>query len=160
MHEAQRAQTKNICATQYACCFDLANRSMADSKVGISKAISYATKALGYSELRPNQELAGKHFLRGHSAFVSLPTGSGKSLCYCLLPKAFDFLWQRIESTQSIVVVVSPRSCPQISEAYAMRRGTSGRDYALKSCLQLPVLRSEVAQRMQNTQPDAKTGQS
>ena len=133
---------------------------MADSEVGISKAISYATKALGYSELRPNQELVGKHFLRGHNAFVSLPTGSGKSLCYCLLPKAFDFLWQRIESTQSIVVVVSPRSCPQISEAYAVRRGTSDRDDALKSCHRLPVLQSEAAQRMQNTETDAKTGQS
>ena len=77
----------------YACCFDLANRSMGDSEVRISKAISYATKALGYSELRPNQELAVKHFLRGHDVFVPLPTGSGKSLCYCLLPKAFDFLW-------------------------------------------------------------------
>ena len=103
-HAAQRAQTKNVCATLYAsaCCFDLANRFMADSEVGISKTISYATKALGYSELRPNQELAVKHFLRGHDVFVPLPTGSGKSLCYCVLPKAFDFLWQRIESTQSI----------------------------------------------------------
>ena len=92
-------------------------RSVADSEVRIGKAISYATKALGYSELRLNRELAVNHFLRGHGVFVSLPTGSGKSLCYCLLPKTFDFLWQRIESTQSIVVVVSPPSCPQISEA-------------------------------------------
>ena len=129
---------------------------MADSEVRISKAICYATKALGYSELRPNQELAVKHFLRGHDVFVSLPTGSGKSLCYCLLPKAFDFLWQRIESTQSIVVVVSHRSCPQISEAYVVRRGTSGRDDALKSCLRLPVLRSEAAQKMQNTETDGR----
>ena len=127
---------------------------MADSEVRISKAISYATKALG-----PNQELAVKHFLRSHDIFVSLPTGSGKSLCYCLLPKAFDFLWQRIESTQSIVVVVSPRSCPQISEAYVVRRGTSSRDDVLKSCLRLPDLRSEAAQRMQNTETDAITGQ-
>ena len=133
---------------------------MADSEVGISKAISYATKALGYSELRPNQELAVKHFLRGHDVFVPLPTGSGKSLCYCVLPKAFDFLWQRIESTQSVVVVVSPQSCPQISEVYAVRRGTSDRDDALKSCLRLPVLRSEAAQRMQTTETDAITGQS
>ena len=131
---------------------------MADFEVRISKAISYAAKAL-YSELRPNQELVVKHFLRGPDIFVSLRTGSGKSLCYCLLPKAFDFLWQRIESTQSIVVVGSPPSCSQISEAYVVRSGTSGRDDALKSCLRLPVLRSEAAQRMQNTGTDAITRQ-
>ena len=39
------------------------------------------------------------------------------------------------------------------------RRGTSGRNDALKSCLRFPVLRSEVAQRMQNTETDAITGQ-
>ena len=94
---------------------------MADSEVRISKAISYATKALGYSELRPNQELAVKHFLRGHDVFVSLPTGSGKSLCYCLLPKAFDFLWQRIESNQSILVVVSPLIALMQDQVRAMR---------------------------------------
>ena len=132
---------------------------MADYEVRISKAISYATRGLGYSELRPNQELAVKHFLRGLDVFVSLPIGSGKSLCYCLLPKAFDFLWQRIESTQSMFVVVSPPSCPQFSEAYVVRRGTSGRDDALKSCFWLPVLRSEAVQRMQNTEIDAITGQ-
>ena len=94
--------------------FDLTSRStvdsMADSEVRISMAISYATKALRYSELRPKQDLAVKHFLCGHDVFVLLPTQSGKSLCYCLLPKAFDFLWQRIESTQSIVVVVTGES--------------------------------------------------
>ena len=126
----------------------------------ISKAISYATKVFGYSELRPNQELAVKHFLCSHNVFgiAGLPTGSGKSLCHCLLPKAFYFLWQRIESTQSIVVVVSSRSCPQISEAYVVSRGKTGRDDALKSCLRLPVLRSEAAQRMQNTETDAIIG--
>ena len=48
---------------QKCMCTYIANRSMAVSEVRISKAISYATKALGYSELRPNQELAVKHFL-------------------------------------------------------------------------------------------------
>ena len=38
-----------------------------------------------------------------------------------------------------------------------MRRGTSGRDDALKRCLRLPVLQSEAAQRMQNTETDAIT---
>ena len=78
-------------------------------------------KAVGYSKLRPNQELAVKHFLRGHDVFVSLPTGSGKSLCYCLLPKAFDFLWQRIESTKSILVVVSPLIALMQDQVRAMK---------------------------------------
>ena len=56
-------------------------------------------------------------------------------------------------------VVVSPPSCPQISEAHVVRRGTSGRDDALKSCLWLPVSLSEAVQRMQNTETDAITGQ-
>ena len=42
-------------------------------------------------------------------------------------------------------------SCPQISEAYVVRRGTSSRDDVLKSYLRLPVLRSEEAQTMQNS---------
>ena len=66
----------------------------------IQIAISWATSELGYSALR--------HFLRGSDVFVSLPTGSGKSLCYCLLPSAFDFLWQQTALRESIVIVVSP----------------------------------------------------
>ena len=42
-------------------------------------------------------------------------------------------------------------SCPQISEAYVVRRGTSGHDDALKSCLRLPVLWSEAAHIMKPT---------
>ena len=50
-------------------------------------ALHEATLALG---LRQQQQIVVEHFLRGNDVFVSLPTGSGKSLCYCLLPKAFD----------------------------------------------------------------------
>ena len=53
--------------------------------------ISWATSELGYSALRPKQELSVRHFLRGSDVFVSLPKGSCKSLCYCLLSRAFDF---------------------------------------------------------------------
>ena len=38
--------------------------------------------------------------------FVILPMGSGKSLCYCILPATHDFL--RGVHGQPIVVVVSP----------------------------------------------------
>ena len=57
-------------------------------------AIFRATSELGYSTLRPKQELAVRHFLRGSDVFVSHPTGRDKSSCYCLLSRAFDFLRQ------------------------------------------------------------------
>ena len=75
----------------------------------IQQAIIMATEALGYSQLRQLQERVVTHFLLEKDVFVSLPTGSGKSLCYCLLPKAFDSLrGSNSVATQSIVVVVSP----------------------------------------------------
>ena len=61
---------------------------MAES--AILDAIHTAATFLGYSQLRKPQESAVKHFLLGRDVFVTLPTGSGKSLCYYLLPKAFD----------------------------------------------------------------------
>ena len=39
------------------------------------------------------------------AVFISLPTGSGKSFCYSVLPFVFDGLYQRVGS---IVIVVSP----------------------------------------------------
>ena len=51
-----------------------------------------AGKKLGYSSLREKQIQIVKHLLSEQDVFVSLPTGSGKSLCYCVLPYAFDAL--------------------------------------------------------------------
>ena len=43
-------------------------------------------------------------FVDGRDVFVCLPTGSGKSLCYWILPGVFD----RLRGPDGIVVVVSP----------------------------------------------------
>ena len=51
-----------------------------------------AAKVLGYPKLYPHQTLAVKIYVSGCDMFVCLPTGSGKSLCYSLLPSVFDLL--------------------------------------------------------------------
>lgn len=53
------------------------------------------------------------NFVRRNDVFVSLPTGSGKSLCYTVLPYMFVFLKAQISTAStvihsSIVIVVSP----------------------------------------------------
>ena len=67
-------------------------------------AAQKAGERLGYY-LREEQTRVVVSFVRGHDVFVSLPTGSGKSLCYSCLPYTSDYLRH---STSSLILVVSP----------------------------------------------------
>ena len=71
----------------------------------IDTALDQAVTKMGYLDLRREQELAVKKFAMGNDVFVSLPTGSGKSVCYGILPILFDLLRGK---PGSVVVVVSP----------------------------------------------------
>ena len=57
--------------------------------------------------------------VQGRDLFVGLPTGSGKSLCYCILPTVFDML--RGSNCLSIVVVVSPLIALMKDQVRAMK---------------------------------------
>ncbi len=88
----------------------------------IQRAIVEAGGKLGYAKLCPQQEIAVTNFLKGRDVFVCLPTGSGKSLCYCLLPAAFDQLRHAKDTrSQSVVVVVSPLIALMKDQVRAMR---------------------------------------
>ena len=105
------------------------NRScaaMSFTNVTIQMAISRATSELGNSALRPKQELAVGTFCEG-DVLVPLPTGSGKSSCYCLLSRAFDFLRKGAALRESIA---SSRLCHG-PHNFEPRRNTSGNLSAL-----------------------------
>lgn len=78
---------------------------------------------------RPTAEQmeAVKMFLSGKDVFISLPTGSGKSACYCCLPSLYDALRNLSGGAKhhSIVVVVSPLVSLMVDQVAKLRR-TSG----------------------------------
>ena len=76
-----------------------------ESERELEKAFDHVCERLGYFCLLPNQKKAFGGFLNGRDVFVTLPTGSGKSVCYVALPLLFDSL-QHQEG--HIVLVVSP----------------------------------------------------
>ena len=58
--------------------------------------------------MREKQEVV-EQFLSGRYVFFSLPMGSGKSLCYSILPSLFDKLKRNTGvDARSVVIVVSP----------------------------------------------------
>ena len=94
-----------IIASQYSNSLLLSNSTMAVSNLELDSAIMQASQQVGYATIRPDQITAIKSFMEGRDVFISLPTGSGKSLRFFVLPYAFDYLYKRVGS---IVVVVSP----------------------------------------------------
>ena len=70
-----------------------------------TEAIRAAACRIGYLKLTPQQEEATVAFVSGQDVFVSLPTGSGKTVCFAVLPFAFDIL---LGEQGCIAIVVSP----------------------------------------------------
>ena len=82
-----------------------------------SLAAREAARALGGFTLKAEQMKVVTSVLQGRDVFAVLPTGYGKTLCYAVLPGAFDFLQS---GGSSIVVVVSPLTAimkDQVSKA-------------------------------------------
>ena len=58
----------------------------------IESAILDTLSLWKFSELRQNQLSVINSFCAGNDVFVALPTGSGKSVCYWILPSIFKTL--------------------------------------------------------------------
>ena len=77
----------------------------------LRSAISYALECIGKGslELKREQLEAVQSIYKGQDAFIFLPTGFGKSICYECLPFLYDFKFNRMNiQDRSTVLVVSP----------------------------------------------------
>jgi superfamily II DNA helicase RecQ len=96
------------------------------------EAVSYALEKLkkcSSLQLRPEQVDAVKHLYGGKDAFVWLPTGFGKSICYQVLPFMFDCRKRKGASTEvangsspCLVLVISPLIALMIDQVRSLRR--------------------------------------
>src|SRR5207244_7712498 len=83
-----------------------------------SGALRIALKELfGYDRFRPGQEEVMRHILAGRSVLATMPTGSGKSLCFqlpaMLLPRATVVISPLIALMQDQVEGLPPRVRPR-----------------------------------------------
>ena len=83
----------------------MARFSSDDELQQLQDIISEAGRALKFLTLTDDQRTAVVNFALGRDVFVCLPTGSGKSVCFGVLPFVFDLLNNK---TGSICIVVSP----------------------------------------------------
>ena len=100
----------------------MARRSLKVPVEELSKAVSLAASQLGYKKLKPEQSEAVEEFVRGRDVFVSLPTGSGKSLCYAVLPAVFDIL-HHSDSPTAMIIVVSPLIALMMDQVENFKKG-------------------------------------
>ena len=91
----------------------------------LQRWISLAVQELRYEKATHEQHEAMKNFALGRDMFVSLPTGSGKSLCYAALPLVFDNI-RKVSAEQpedaSIVVCVSPLSALMLDQVMTLSK--------------------------------------
>ena len=77
------------------------------AKMDFDKILSATAAKLGFNSLREKQVETVTAFAQGNDVFVSLPTGSGKSLCFYILPWLFDG-WRKNPEPSCIIIVLSP----------------------------------------------------
>ena len=76
-----------------------------ENSPSVESVVETVTSGLGYATLKKEQKDAILSFVAGRDIFVALPTGYGKTICYCCLPMVYDQLKGR---TGSIAVIISP----------------------------------------------------
>ena len=74
-----------------------------DFKADLGMILPSVVQKMGYDRPTDDQKKAVEAFVLGKDVFISLPTGSGKSLCYACLSHVFDELQRRSGARECMV---------------------------------------------------------
>ena len=86
-----------------------------------------AQNIIGYQSIHPQQCVMIKHVIQGRDVFLSLPTSSWKSLCYCCLPLVFARV--RPQFTSHVVVAITMSfDCSNKGSSKSINNQQSGAD--------------------------------
>jgi len=99
------------------------SRDSSSANTKLELAVAHALsclKLVGFT-VKEKQLETVKYLSEGHDVFGWFPTGYGKSLCYQMLPFVFDSLLGRVNSDQSIVLVVSPLVSLMVDQVSSLR---------------------------------------
>ena len=112
------------------------------------EAVSYALKFVGGKkriDLREQQAEALRAVYNLHDAFLWLPTGFGKSICYECLPFMFDYkLDHKDTSSRHTVLVISPLISLMMDQVASLRnRKISAAMLSKTDCTDKSFLASE-----------------
>ena len=92
----------------------------------LEKALLEAAQhIMGYQSIHPQQCVMIKHVVQGRDVFVSLPTSSWKSLCYCCLPLVFARVRPQFTS-HVVVVIIMSFDCPNKGSSKSINNQQSG----------------------------------
>ena len=91
----------------------------------LDEAFAHGCKTMEVSELSPPQRLAVESLVHGKDVLVCLPTGSGKSMIFQILPSVCCYLSSKGVSgfpSDPIIVVASPLLALMRNQVAAMKR--------------------------------------
>ena len=60
-------------------------------KMNVQEAMNFGLNKLNFENIRENQRKVVEAYLSGRDVLMISPTGSGKSLTFCIAPFAIDF---------------------------------------------------------------------
>ena len=92
-------------------------------KMNVREAITFGLNKLNFQNIRENQRKVVEAYFSGRDVLMISPTGSGKSLTFCIAPFAIDFFKHgERDDIQTVCLVIFPLVSSMNYQVSSLRR--------------------------------------